>query len=72
MPKSPTADPGEKTKKAKTKSSARKAASPEEHYRLLQSEAYRIAERDGFKEGKELDYWLMAEKSVGKKQETLT
>jgi len=37
--------------------------SPEERYRMVQSAAYFIAEKDGF-QGRDTDYWVRAEREI--------
>ena len=61
-------------KPAAPKSGTRKPARPkpkkvgaEEHYRMIQEEAYFLAEQDGFKTGHEVGYWVQAEKAVAQR-----
>jgi hypothetical protein len=41
--------------------------SPQEHYQMIQEAAYFIAEKDGFRPGHELQYWLQAEDRIAKR-----
>jgi hypothetical protein len=38
--------------------------SREERRRMIETAAYHIAEKDGFKPGREDDYWLQAERQI--------
>jgi hypothetical protein len=40
------------------------AVTPEDRDRMIQYAAYHIAEKDGFKSGKENEYWLQAERQI--------
>ncbi len=48
----------------KTPQSSAAQISPEERERMIQYAAYHIAEKDGFKPGKENDYWRLAEEQI--------
>jgi len=54
----------EATGEKRPKKSGQDKISGEEHYRKVQEAAYLMAEKDGFQQGKELEYWLAAEKQI--------
>lgn len=60
--------PSKKKKQMPSQSAASEArsqlAAPEERERMIQYAAYHIAEKDGFKSGKETEYWLQAEQQI--------
>lgn len=49
---------------AKAKKARSQLTAPEERERMIQYAAYHIAEKDGFKAGKETEYWLQAEQQI--------
>jgi hypothetical protein len=51
------------TKKPSKKKVAKKV-SAQEHYQMIQETAYFLAEKDGFRPGHELQYWLQAEEMI--------
>jgi hypothetical protein len=55
-----------KKQPAKKTGNSGSAIADEQRYRMVQEAAYFIAEKAGFK-GDNLQYWLSAEKEIGKK-----
>ena len=68
MPKATTPRTASKTKApTKTRSAkttSMKRYSKEELHQMIQTAAYHIAEKDGFKHGREHDYWVQAERQI--------
>ena len=51
--------------KATRKATARsKKITPEQRYRMINEAAFLLAEKDGFRPGHELHYWVQAEEMI--------
>ena len=59
----PRKPPAKKVKRAAPRSSGKPHVSPEERFRMIQTAAYYIAEKDGFS-GDPSSYWGQAEQKI--------